>query len=113
MLRTGESEVRVGITDNAQDRLGAVVSAHLPRVGEVLTVGQGMGQVKSTGAALAVYATLSGKVVAVNDELASNPEAVNGDPYGEGWLVAVDLTNRAELDNLLDASAYQELVYRG
>ncbi|MFD5110100.1 glycine cleavage system protein GcvH [Streptomyces cinereoruber] len=110
VLRTGEEEVRVGITDIAQDRLGAVVSAHLPRVGDVLTVVQGMGQVKSAGAAFDVHAPLSGKVVAVNDELASNPEMANEDPYGEGWLVALDLTDTGELDDLLDASAYQELV---
>ncbi|MEV7673012.1 glycine cleavage system protein GcvH [Streptomyces sp. NPDC088752] len=113
VLRTGEDEVRVGITDNAQDQLGTVVSAHLPRVGEDLITGQGMGQVKSAEAAFDLYAPLSGKVAALNDELASNPGAVNDDPYGEGWLVAIDLTDTGELDNLLDASTYERLVYQG
>ncbi|RSS34040.1 glycine cleavage system protein GcvH [Streptomyces sp. WAC08241] len=113
VLRTGEDEVRVGITDNAQDRLGTVVSAHLPRVGEIFTTGQGMGQVKSAAAAFDVYVPLSGKVVAVNDELVSNPGAANEDPYGEGWLVAIDLTDTGELDDLLDASAYERLVDQG
>ncbi|KOX35888.1 hypothetical protein ADL06_05605 [Streptomyces sp. NRRL F-6491] len=113
VLRTGEEEARIGITDNAQGRLGAVVSAHLPRVGEILAVGQGMGQVKSAGAAFDVYAPLSGKVVAVNDELALNSGAVNDDPYGEGWLVAIDLTDTGEPVDLLGAVTYERLVHQG
>ncbi|WP_234323330.1 glycine cleavage system protein GcvH [Streptomyces bikiniensis] len=113
VLRTGEERVRVGITDDAQERLGAIVSVQLPRVGDVLTAGQRMGQVKSTQAAFDVYAPLAGKVVAVNDELAATPGEINEDPYGLGWLVEIDLTDVGELDNLLDPAAYQELASQG
>ncbi len=113
MLRTGKDGARIGITDGAQEQLGAVVSVQLPQVGDVLTAGQRMGQVKSTQAAFDVYAPLSGKVVAVNDELAANPGTVNDDPYGDGWLVEIDLTDAGELDGLLDPAAYQELTDQG
>ncbi|MCX0241981.1 glycine cleavage system protein GcvH [Streptomyces drozdowiczii] len=113
VLRTAENGVRAGITDYAQEQLGAVVSAHLPRAGDALAAGQCMGQVKSTVAAFDLYAPVSGTVVAVNDDVAARPETVNDDPYGEGWLVEIDLTNVGELGNLLDASAYQDLTGRG
>ncbi|MFJ3088279.1 glycine cleavage system protein GcvH [Streptomyces sp. NPDC086838] len=113
VLRTAENGVRAGITDHAQERLGAVVSAHLPRAGDALTEGQHVGQVKSTVAAFDLYAPVSGTVVAVNDELTVSPETANNDPYGEGWLVEIDLTNTGGLDNLLDAAAYQDITSRG
>ncbi|NED16447.1 glycine cleavage system protein GcvH [Streptomyces sp. SID9124] len=113
VLRTAENGARAGITDHAQEQLGAVVSAHLPRAGDALTAGQPTGQVKSTAAAFDLYAPVSGTVVAVNDDVAARPETVNDDPYGEGWLVEIDLTNTGELDNLLDASAYQDLTSQG
>ncbi|MGW4725441.1 glycine cleavage system protein GcvH [Streptomyces sp. NPDC004291] len=112
-LRTGKDGARIGITDDAQEQLGAVVSVQLPQAGDVLTAGQRMGQVKFTQAAFDIYAPLSGKVVAVNDELAANPGTVNDDPYGDGWLVEIDLTDAGELDDLLDPAAYQELTDQG
>ncbi|WP_199444271.1 glycine cleavage system protein GcvH [Umezawaea beigongshangensis] len=110
VLRTGDDTVRVGITDYAQEQLGDVVFVQLPELGEKVTVGQVLGEVESTKSVSDIYAPLVGEVVARNDSLDQQPELVNSDPYGEGWMVELRLADPAEVDGLLDASAYQELA---
>ncbi|GGP63385.1 glycine cleavage system protein GcvH [Saccharothrix coeruleofusca] len=113
VLRTGDSTVRVGITDYAQEQLGDVVFVQLPELGEQVGAGQTLGEVESTKSVSDIYAPLAGEVVARNDALDQQPELVNTDPYGEGWMVELRLTDPAAVDDLLDAAAYQELVTQG
>jgi glycine cleavage system H protein len=96
----------VGITDFAQESLGDVVFVELPAVGTVLEQGQTFGVVESNKAVSDLYAPVSGEVVAVNEALAERPELVNEDPYGEGWLLRVRMTDAAQTKGLLDADAY-------
>lgn len=104
---TGGSTVRIGITAYAQEALGDVVFVTLPAVGAALEAGQSLGEVESTKSVSDVYAPLAGTVTAVNEALDSQPELVNSDPYGEGWLFEVELTDAGQLDGLMDAAAYQ------
>jgi glycine cleavage system H protein len=101
---------RVGITHYAQDQLGDVVFVELPKVGAKVTQMQTFGVVESVKAVSDLFAPLSGTVVEVNQELAREPERVNRDPYGGGWLIVVDLTNPAEAEKLMSASQYEEFL---
>ena len=101
--------VRVGITDYAQEALGDIVYVSLPAVGSAVTAGQAFGEVESTKSVSDVYAPVTGTVVARNDRLDAQPELVNADPYGDGWIVEIE-TDPAALDGLLDAAAYRALV---
>lgn len=105
---TGEGTVRIGITDYAQDALGDVVYVSLPAVGDSLSAGDTCGEVESTKSVSDVYAPLAGEVTAVNAALDATPELVNSDPYGEGWMYEIRLSEGADLSGLLDASGYQE-----
>lgn len=105
--RSGES-VRVGITDYAQDALGDIVFVTLPEVGAEVLAGQPMGEVESTKSVADVYAPVSGTVTARNDALDSQPELVNSDAYGAGWMVEITTTDDGA--GLLDAAAYRDLV---
>jgi glycine cleavage system H protein len=100
---------KVGITDYAQQQLGDVVYLELPDVGTTLKAGQVFGTIESVKAVSELYAPVSGEVVAVNTALKEKPEAVNSDPHGS-WMVSLKLSAPAELDSLLDASQYTELV---
>ena len=108
--RTGDDAVRVGITDFAQAALGDVVFVRLPDVGSELTAGDAFGEVESTKSVSDLYAPVTAKVVAVNEDLDANPELVNSDPYGGGWLidlqVAPDALQKGFAD-LLDAETYR------
>jgi glycine cleavage system H protein len=111
--RVGDDTVRVGITDFAQSSLGDVVFVQLPDVGTDVTAGESFGEVESTKSVSDLYSPVSAKVVAVNGDLEGNPQLVNSDPYGDGWLVelhadADSLGN--ELSGLLSADDYQGLV---
>jgi glycine cleavage system H protein len=108
--RTGEATVRIGITDYAQEQLGDVVFVQLPELGERVDVGQTLGEVESTKSVSDIYAPLAGEVVARNDSLDQQPDLVNSDPYGEGWMIELRLDDPTAVDDLLDASAYQELA---
>ncbi|GAA2526686.1 MULTISPECIES: glycine cleavage system protein GcvH [Streptomyces] len=101
---------RVGLTDFAQRQLGDIIYLELPQVGQALDTGQSMGQVESVKAASDFYAPVTGRVTAVNEELSQSPEMVNVDPYGDGWLVEIELTDAATADQLLDAEKYRGLV---
>lgn len=106
----GTSKVRVGITDYAQDALGDVVFVDLPAVGAAVAAGESVGELESTKSVSEVYAPLSGTVAAVNEALADSPNLLNDDPYGEGWLIEIDVTDAGQLDALLDATAYRTLT---
>ena len=101
---------RIGITDYAQDALGDVVFVDVPTVGRTVTAGESMSEVESTKSVSDIYAPVSGTVVAVNESLASQPDALNRDPYGEGWICEIEMSDPAEIDALLDAAGYQALV---
>jgi glycine cleavage system H protein len=108
--RSENGRVRVGITDFAQDALGDVVYVDLPGSGTQVTAGQAFGEVESTKSVSDVFAPVSGIIVERNAALEERPELVNEQPYGDGWLVAIDPADPTELDQLLDAAAYQEHV---
>ena len=110
-VRAGtDGVVRVGITAFAQDALGDVVYVSLPSVGDSLSAGDSCGEVESTKSVSDLYAPLSGKVVAVNEALESAPELVNSDPYGQGWMYDVKLTDAGTVESLLDLEAYRALL---
>jgi glycine cleavage system H protein len=100
---------KIGITDYAQKQLGDVVFVDLPAVGTKIVSGQSFGTIESVKAVSELFAPVSGEVVDVNASLKAKPEAVNADPHGS-WLIAVKLTNPGEVDGLLDASHYADLV---
>jgi glycine cleavage system H protein len=102
--------VRVGITAYAQDALGDVVFVQMPTVGATVAIGESFGEVESTKSVSDIYAPISGTVVEVNAELADQPESVNSDPYGTGWLVVIEPSAPAEIDDLLSAAAYRTLT---
>jgi glycine cleavage system H protein len=108
--RSENGRVRVGITDFAQDALGDVVYVDLPEPGTQVTSGQAFGEVESTKSVSDVFAPVSGTIVERNAALEEHPELVNEHPYGDGWLVAIDPADPADVDALLDAAAYQEHI---
>ncbi len=103
-----DGSVTVGISDHAQDALGDVVFVELPEQGAVLSAGAEAAVVESVKAASDVYAPVGGEVIAVNTALEDAPETVNADAYGEGWFFRLQPADIAELENLLDAAAYQQ-----
>jgi glycine cleavage system H protein len=109
-VRVEGTRARIGITDYAQDALGDIVFVDLPSVGNAVEVGGQFGEVESTKSVSEIYAPVSGTVAAVNDALTSNPERINQDPYGEGWICEVELASDADLSGLLDAAAYGDLT---
>jgi glycine cleavage system H protein len=107
-LKAGEEgPVRVGITDFAQDQLGDIVFVQLPDVGSVVRAGDACGELESTKSVSDLFAPVNGTVTAVNEALADQPDLVNSDPYGEGWLLDIDVEDTAEVAALMDAEAYQ------
>ncbi|MFN8159098.1 MAG: glycine cleavage system protein GcvH [Candidatus Nanopelagicales bacterium] len=105
-----DGRVRFGITDHAQDALGDIVFVTLPALGAAVTAGEPCGEVESTKSVSDIYAPVSGKVAARNDAAETSPETLNSDPYGDGWLVEVDVADAAELDALLDAAGYRAVL---
>jgi len=99
--------VRVGITDYAQESLGDIVFVSLPAPGVAVVAGQPLGEVESTKSVSDIYAPVTGTVAARNDALDGQPELVNSDPYGDGWLVEIRADDPSALDSLLDAAAYR------
>ena len=103
---TSEGSLRFGITEYAQDALGDIVYVSLPDVGAEVTAGAACGEVESTKSVSDLYAPVSGTVTARNEALSATPELVNADPYGEGWMVEVQVSDRGQIDSLLDSSGY-------
>lgn len=102
--------VRVGITDYAQDALGDVVYVDLPTVGDAIEANVSVGEIESTKSVSEMYAPVSGTVSAVNEALADNPQLLNEDPYGEGWLCEITVTDVASIGAMMDADAYVALT---
>lgn len=105
-----DGTVTVGITDHAQDALGDVVFVEQPEVGAQVAAQEEAGVVESVKAASDIYAPVGGKVIAVNDALEDAPENVNEDPYGDGWFFKIEPDDTAELDELMDAEGYGEML---
>ena len=110
----GDSEggqvATIGITDYAQDALGDIVYVSLPEVGEDLTKGESVGELESTKSVSDIYAPFSGSVVARNDAVDQTPELVNSDPYGDGWLLRLQVSDESALEGLLDAAGYEQQI---
>ena len=102
--------VRIGITDYAQDSLGDVVFVQLPTIGDTVASGATLGEVESTKSVSDIYAPVGGTVVAINDALNDSPQLLNDDPFGEGWICEIEITDAADIGRLLDAAAYTELI---
>jgi glycine cleavage system H protein len=100
----------VGITDHAQSSLGDIVYVELPKVGAKYISMKEFGVVESVKTVSTLYCPVSGDVIEVNSKLSSAPEAINTDPYGEGWMIKLKMTNRSDLDKLLSASDYEALL---
>ena len=100
----------IGITEYAQEELGDIVYVELPEIGEKVIKDDPFGAVESVKAVSDVYAPVSGNVIEVNDVLPDNPETINDDPYGEGWMIRVDLSDPDDLKDLMDADEYAEYV---
>ena len=110
-VRVSENMATVGITDYAQKSLHEVVYVELPEVGRELTQGEVMGSVESVKAVSDIYAPVSGKVVEVNEKLLDEPETLNNDPYGEGWIAKIELTNfEDDKKKLMTAEQYRNLL---
>jgi glycine cleavage system H protein len=108
---TGEAGVvTVGITDYAQDQLGDVVFVELPTVGAAFARMEVFGTIEAVKAVSELFSPVAGEVVAVNEALDGNPALVNTDPYGEGWMVRIRLSDPAELDALMDADSYEKRI---
>lgn len=103
----------VGIDDYAQSQLGDVVFVELPEIGSDIACGEGFSVVESVKAVSDIYAPVSGKIIEVNERLADTPECINEDPYGQGWIAVIELTDTSELDKLLDSEAYERLLEEG
>lgn len=106
----GAPTVKVGITHFAQDALGDIVFVQLPEPGTAVQAGQSLGEVESTKSVSEIYAPVAGTVVASNGRLGDEPELLNTDPYGDGWLVEIEPDPSTNLDELLDAGGYRQLT---
>lgn len=109
-VRVDGSRAYIGITDYAQDELGDIVYVELPEVGAELKAGETLGTVESVKTVSDLYAPVSGRVVEVNEALASAPEKVNESPYEEAWMIVVEMADPSELEALLDAEAYRQHI---
>ncbi|AKS39419.1 glycine cleavage system protein H [Anoxybacillus gonensis] len=109
-VRVEGNTVRIGITDFAQSELGDIVFVELPEVGAQLTANEPFGSVESVKTVSELYAPISGKVVAVNEELNDNPEYVNESPYDKAWMIVIEPSDMSEVDNLLTAEQYEQMI---
>ncbi len=100
----------IGITDYAQSELGDVVYVELPEIGTQTTQGESFGTIEAVKAVSDLFAPFSGEVTEVNKKLNDQPEIINQDPYGEGWIIKIKISDKSEIDNLLDNKQYEELI---
>lgn len=110
-IRAEGEEAYVGITDYAQSELGEIVFIDIPTLGETLVQGEVFGSVEAVKTVSDLNMPAGGEVLALNEALEAHPELVNEDPYGEGWMVRIRLTDPSELDTLMDAAAYEASIY--
>jgi glycine cleavage system H protein len=106
----GISVARIGITDYAQNSLGDIVFVQMPEPGTTVEPGDSIGEVESTKSVSDIFAPVSGTVVARNDALDAAPELVNSDPYGDGWMIEIELADPGQVGDLLDAAGYAETI---
>lgn len=106
----GEDVYTVGISDHAQAMLGHIVVVNLPDIGDTINAGDDCATAESVKATSDFYTPLSGEIIAINDELEASPGLINNDPYGDGWLFQIRIKDDSELDDLLDADDYQDLL---
>ena len=106
----GDDTVTIGITDHAQELLGDLVFVELPEIGDVIETGGEAGVVESVKAASDIYSPVSGEVIEINEDLVYSPELVNDHPYDNGWIYKMKLNNASEIEGLLDAEAYSDVV---
>lgn len=109
-VRLEGDRARLGITDYAQDALGDVVFVQVPELGAEVAAGATISEVESTKSVSDIYAPVAGTIVEVNQDLDANPERLNGDPYGEGWICTIQVSDADALGDLLDAEAYRKLI---
>ena len=109
-IRMEDGRIRIGITDYAQDALGDVVFVELPEVGASVAAAASISEVESTKSVSDIYAPVAGTITEVNADLGEAPERLNDDPYGEGWICVIEPADPTELDQLLSAAAYRDLV---
>jgi len=109
-LLESDGNIRVGITDHAQELLGDLVFVELPEIGQKLVQADECSVVESVKAASDIYSPVTGEIVAINNDLEDSPEAINDSPYEDGWIFVIKPEDASELDNLLDAESYQNLT---
>jgi glycine cleavage system H protein len=109
-VRIAGTRATIGITDYAQDALGDVVYVQVPTVGRVVDIGETFSEVESTKSVSDIFAPVTGTIVEVNELLAEGPDALNTDPYGEGWICVIEMSDPDQLGGLLSAEAYSTLV---
>lgn len=109
-VRIDGNRVVLGITDYAQDALGDVVFVDVPEVGTTVAAGDSFSEVESTKSVSDIYAPVAGVIVEANTELGDSPERLNDDPYGDGWICVIEVSDPADLEALMDAVAYQALI---
>lgn len=109
-IRVEGEEAYVGITDYAQSELGEIVFVDVPTIGEEVAQGEVFGSIEAVKTVSDLNIPVTGEVLAINEELDAQPELVNNDPYGEGWIIKIAIKDIAELDNLMDAEAYQATI---
>jgi glycine cleavage system H protein len=109
-VKTEGEQVRIGITDFAQSELGDIVFVELPEVGDDVTADEPFGSVESVKTVSELYAPISGKVVAINEDLNDSPEFVNESPYEKAWMIVIEPSDAGEIDNLMTAEKYEEMV---
>ncbi|HEV8648510.1 MAG TPA: glycine cleavage system protein GcvH [Actinomycetes bacterium] len=109
-MRVDGNRATVGITHYAQDALGDIVYVDVPPVGTAVTGGEPFGEVESTKSVSDLFSPVTGTIVERNEELDKSPEIINSDPYGQGWLVVIEMTDASQADELMDVDAYRELV---
>ncbi len=109
-VRLSGSIVRVGITDYAQDALGDVVFVQLPESGKKVSAGQSCSEVESTKSVSDIYVPVSGSITNVNNRLKDSPNLINSDPYGDGWIMEIEVSDLASVADLLDAAAYRLFI---
>jgi glycine cleavage system H protein len=109
-IRVDGTEGTIGITDYAQKELGDVVFVELPKSGDHVTAAESLGTVESVKAVSEIYSPVTGEVTAANEKLQNNPEIINTDPHGEGWLIRVHLGDRREIDKLMTADQYEAYI---
>ncbi len=109
-VRVEDGRARIGITDYAQDALGDVVFVDVPEVGTTVERGANVSEVESTKSVSEIYAPIGGTIVEVNTDLADNPQKLNDDPYGDGWMFVIEPAEESQLGELLDAEGYRALI---